>query len=253
MRHRNGLTGRFRHRLRRRAHRITQRLRDTYGLPHHNNKDDPVDELVFILLSLMTTGPSFNRVFDRLKAACPSWSDVLDMPLPALEALIKDAGLSHQKGPRIQSILQRLKRDFGTITLDPLRSMSDQDAEAYLIALPGVGKKAAKCVLMYSFGRDVLPVDTHVWRVARRLGLVASDTPYSRVHEEIENAVGPGDRHAFHVTAISHGRTLCLPFRPICSSCPLRRMCPYPRRATDAAGTGATSNNALEHDAAPSA
>jgi endonuclease III len=189
--------------------------------------------LIFILLSQMTTGPSFNRVYHRVKATYPNWESFLAMPLEDIKAVIKDAGLSGQKAPGLQAILQKIKDDFGAVTLQPLADMTDQDAERYLTSLPRVGTKTAKCVLMYALGRQVLPVDTHVWRVTRRLGLVSEDVPYTKVHEAVEAVVRPGDRYSIHVNGVAHGRALCLALRPRCASCPLRRICPYPARAGD--------------------
>lgn len=217
--------------LRRRAHRAASLLAGAYGSPRHGNKGDPLDELVFIVLSQMTTAPSFGRVYDRLKAATGGWARVRRMPLRRLKSLIKDAGLSHQKAPRIKAILKKLEADFGRPSLGPLRRMDDAAAERYLTALPGVGVKTAKCVMMYSLGREVLPVDTHVWRVARRLGLVGGAVPYLRVHGALEVVVAPGDRYAFHVNALSHGRAVCTALRPKCRACPLRALCPFPTSA----------------------
>lgn len=224
-----------RYRVQLKAHRVAERLHSLYGSPRHDNKDDPLDELVFIILSQMTTRWSFGRVYDRLKARFPSWEMLLALRPAAVRALIKDAGLSNQKGPRLLEIFRRLKADFGKVSLDALREMCDADAERYLTTLPGVGIKTAKCVLMYSLGRDVLPVDTHVWRVARRLGLVLSGLPYTKVHDALEAAVVPGKRYTFHVNAISHGREVCLPRNPRCSACALRLTCAYYRSGGRAA------------------
>jgi endonuclease III len=176
----------------------------------------------------MTTAPSFGRVYDRLKAVAGGWRQVGRMPLRRLKRLIKDAGLSHQKAPRLRSILRKVEADFGDVSLARLRRMGDATAERYLTGLPGVGVKTAKCVTMYSLGREVLPVDTHGWRVARRLGLVGGAVPYSRVHHALEAVVAPGDRYAFHVNALSHGRTVCTALRPKCWTCPVRLLCPFP-------------------------
>ncbi len=214
--------------LRRRAHLAVRILSQAYGSPRHGNKRDPLDELVFIVLSQMTTAPSFQRVYDRLKATTGGWARVGRMALRQLKSVIKDAGLSDQKAPRIKAMLRRVEADFGRPTLSPLRRMDDAAVERYLTALPGVGVKTAKCVMMYSLGREVLPVDTHVWRVASRLGLVGGTVPYSRVHGALETVVAPADRYAFHVNALSHGRVICTASRPKCRDCPLRRLCPFP-------------------------
>jgi endonuclease III len=136
--------------LRQRAHLATTLLHEVYGSPRHDNKDDPLDELIFIILSQMTTRQSYGRVYDRLKTTYPSWEAILDLPLDELKEAIRDAGLINQKAPRIKAILATLKEDFGNVTLDPLREMSDEEAERYLTSLPGVGLKTAKCVLALS-------------------------------------------------------------------------------------------------------
>jgi endonuclease III len=189
-----------------------------------------VDELVFILLSQMTTYHSFNRVFDRLKLSVPDWESVLFMPEADLESFIHDAGLSNQKAPRIRAIFEKLRADFGAVSLDALRSMNTMAAERYLTCLPGIGVKSARCIMMYSLGLPVLPVDTHVWRVARRLGLVGEAVPYNRVHDELHHVVRPADRYSFHVNALSLGRQACIAKRPRCSACPLQHLCPTGQR-----------------------
>lgn len=209
---------------RRRAARATELLEVAYGSPTHRNKTDPLDELVFIVLSQMTTGPSYERVYERLKGAFPSWEPLLSLPVPRLAELIEDAGLSQTKAPRLIAIMKTLQRDFGDVTLDPIKSLDDAAAEAYLVGLPGVGTKTAKCVLMYSMSRMVLPVDTHVFRVASRLNLTDASTPATS-HGDLEDAVEPKHRYSFHVNALAHGREKCLARAPRCERCPLRRLC----------------------------
>lgn len=217
---------------RQRAKRVTFRLESIYGSPRHGNKYDPIDELIFIILSQMTTQPSFDRVFTRLKKETESWDRVIKMPLSILKELIADAGLSNQKGSRIKTILERIKQDFGEISLAGLHNLCDKEVVVYLTSLPGVGIKTAKCVMMYSLGRQVLPVDTHVERVAKRLGLLNTLTPISQIHSELESVVPHTLRYAFHVNALSHGRQVCRAIRPKCPVCQLRRMCQYLKAKT---------------------
>jgi len=215
-------------------------LHEAYGSPRHDNKDDPLDELVFIVLSQMTTRQSYGRVYDRLKATYPSWEALLGLPLDEIKEAIKDAGLINQKAPRIKAILSKLKEDFGRVTLEPLRGMTDEEAERYLTALPGVGLKTAKCVLaLSSLRRQVLPVDTHVWRVSRRLELVGGGLPYARVHGALEEVIPPEDRYSYHVNNLTHGKLTCIALRPRCHRCPLNGFCPYPsKEAADVYGSG---------------
>jgi len=200
-------------------------LAQHYGTPDLGNLPDPLDELVFIVLSQMTTGPSYRRVFRRLHAQVGDWDGALELGPDTLAELIADAGLSRQKARRLTALFARLRVDFGHVTLDPLRAWSAEDAEQYLTGLPGVGVKTAKCVVLFSLGGQVLPVDTHIARVAQRLGLVNADLPARRVHGALEPLVAPPARHAFHVNALIHGQRVCRAVAPRCASCPVLQSC----------------------------
>lgn len=178
----------------------------------------------------MTTHHSFNRVYDKLKSKITRWEELLTIRLSVLRNIIKEGGLSDQKARRIIKIIKRVEQDFGRVSLYPLHKMDDVSAETYLTSLPGVGIKTAKCIMMYSLNRQVLPVDTHVWRVARRLELIAKSVPYSIVHQKLEEVVLPEDRYSFHVNAISHGRAVCIALRPKCIECCLKSICPFPAK-----------------------
>jgi endonuclease III len=213
---------------RRRARRATEVFAWEYGSPDHGNKEDPMDELVYILLSVQTSHRVFLRVYEKLKAACPSWDTLASMDLRKLRRLIADAGLADKRARALKRVAQRIRDDFDVVSLDALRELDDCEAEAYLSSLPGVGTKVAKCVLMYSLGRPVLPVDTHVWRVGIRLGLVDPAIGRSDIHEAFEDVVAPEERYAFHVNALAHGREVCRPEKPRCDRCVVRRMCRNP-------------------------
>lgn len=223
-----------------RAKTIVRRLETAYGSPRHSNKQEPVDELFFIVLSQMTTQPSFDRVFERLKAAYRRWDELLDTPVEELQTFIHDAGLSHQKAPRMKAIARRLADDFGMVSLDKMRTASDADLHDYLTSLPGVGIKTAKCVMMYAFGREVLPADTHVTRVCTRLGLIVEARTPSTLHRELEAVVRPGDRYSLHVNALSHGRAVCRAGSPRCNECPVESQCAFRSAMTLPARTHAT-------------
>ncbi len=170
------------------------------------------------------------ETFRTVKAAFSPWHELL---LPdaerRLRAAIAPLGLVNQKAPRVVEVARRLSADFGDVTLDPLRGMGDAEAEQYLTTLPGVGLKVARCVLMYSLGRDACPVDTHVYRIARRTGLVAEGTTYAQAHEAMHRAVPPDLRYGLHVGFVRLGRTTCKARRPRCASCPLgtAKVCHY--------------------------
>jgi endonuclease III len=207
------------------AREVSKKFKREYGSPRLNNKEDPVDELFFIILSQMTTAPSYERVFDRLKSVVKNWDDIISIPMSKLKYLIADAGLSNQKAPRLKAIARKLKSDFGKVTLEPVAGLPDKAIEDYLTSLPAVGIKTAKCVMMYSMGRKVLPVDTHVARVARRLGLLTNVSSQIEVHNNLETVIARHHRYDFHVNAIAHGRAICRAKIPLCHMCMVHAFC----------------------------
>ena len=207
-----------------RAAVCVSRLKESYGSPFLNNKSDPLDELVFILLSQMTGSVSYERVYDRVKSAIPDWELLIEFPVSELENLITGAGLFRHRATRLKQIAKRLSKDFGKVSLDTLFDYDNEDAQDYLMSLPGIGVKSAKCVLMYSLDRQVLPVDTHTARVAYRLGLVSSNEPLV-VDKELSLVVPPKLRFDFHVNAVAHGRAICKARVPKCNNCVLLSQC----------------------------
>ena len=200
-------------------------MKERYRSPLLNNKPDPLDELVFIILSQITTSPSYERVYDRLNCQIPDWRHLADISVSDLALLIADAGLSGQRAHRLKLIATRLMQDFGEVSLAELFDYDDETAQRYLTSLPGVGVKTAKCVMMYSLGRQVLPVDTHTARVAIRLGLVSSGTRVA-IDRELSVVVPPPLRFDFHVNAVAHGRAVCHAVAPKCGQCMLSSLCP---------------------------
>lgn len=207
-------------------------LEREYGSPRHGNPADPLDDLVYIVISTRSHERRFGETYRQVKCTFPSWDDLTDDRLPELEALLVPGGLGRLKARQIASIIGRLRVDFGSATLAPLRSMSDDEAEAYLTGLWGVSRKVAKCVEMYALGRQVLPVDVHVHRVAGRLGLRVKKRPDTS-QDLVEGAVAPDLRYGFHVNAIAHGRAVCRPRRPRCELCCVASWCRYYRELSD--------------------
>jgi endonuclease III len=200
-------------------------LAKRYANPRHGNKRDPLDELVYIILSTRTGEAVFRGIYRDLKRAFPTWDDVRGRRVAEFHRILAPGGLSSVKAYQLLGIFAALRAEFGRATLAPLRAMADDEAERFLTSLPGVGKKVAKCVLMYSLDRPVLPVDVHTHRVAVRLGLAAKRRPDTS-QDLIEAQVPPELRYGFHVNAVAHGRAICLPRRPMCGSCVLRECCP---------------------------
>lgn len=208
---------------------ICEALAATYGSPRHGNKANPLDELVYIILSNRTQDTSFRRIFAAVKRRYPSWNLVTDRSRTRLERILAPGGLNRLKTRQLLAILRTLRQEFGYPTLAPLRKLSEPEAERFLTGLSGVGRKVAKCVLMYSLGRPVLPVDVHVHRVASRLGFQVKRRPDTS-QELIEGAIPPKFRYSFHVNAVAHGRSMCLPRKPLCRECPVRPYCAFPQQ-----------------------
>jgi len=205
---------------------VERRLREQYGQPRHHNKRDPLAELVFILLSTQTREAEYRRTFTALWSRYRSWRKVLDAPSAELEELIRFGGFARRKVALLKSLLQTVRDDCGDVSLRFLRGMPDDEAERYLTALPGVGPKTARCVMMYSLDRDVLPVDTHVWRIAGRLGWHSGGKhPEHRASRELEQSIAPRLRSSLHVTMVAHGRAVCRA-SPRCEACALSDLCP---------------------------
>ena len=209
-----------------RAREIERRLRKAYGQPRHFNPEDPLDDLIFLVLSRMTQEIKYVRTYARLRRSLSTWNEVRDAPADELEALIHEAGLAPTKAAQILAILADIEKREGILSLHRLRSMADAEVERYLTSLPGVARKTALCVMLYTLGRDVLPVDTHVWRVAQRLGLAPAGEWSGRRGRDLEAAVPRELRGPLHVTMIAHGRQVCRARAPGCKCCMLADLCP---------------------------
>lgn len=206
-----------------RVRAIRDRLRQMYGRPVNRPHRQPVDELVLTVLSQNTNDRNRDVAYGRLRERFPSWKAVRDAPRETVVDAIRPGGLAEQKAPRIQRILRELGED---LDLEWLRDAPREEALAYLTSLPGVGRKTAACVLIFSFDRPEIPVDTHVHRVAGRLGLFRERAAFEEAHDEMLAVVDPEDAYELHVNLIRHGRRICRP-DPRCEECALRRMCPW--------------------------
>jgi endonuclease-3 len=209
----------------RRVRAIRGRLREMYGQPVNEPHGHPIAELVKTVLSQHTNDRNRDRAFAALRERFPLWEEVRDAPVSAVEEVIRPGGLGKQKAPRIQAILDQLGEhpdlDW-TETAPPAESM------AYLDSLPGVGRKTAACVLMFTWGIPEIPVDVHIHRVGGRLGFFPEKASFERAHDEMMAAVDPADAYELHMNMIRHGREVCRP-KPRCGECELRRMCPWYR------------------------
>jgi endonuclease-3 len=186
-----------------------------------------IDEIVATVLSQHTSDVNSERAFAQLKDRFPSWEEVADAPPEQVADAIRCGGIAEQKARRIQQILVAIEDREGRLDVDRLRDLDDATVEAYLRSLPGVGPKTAACVLTFSMGRPAFPVDTHVHRVAIRLGWIPANTTADKAHQLLTPLVPPGIRYDLHVALIAHGRTVCRAQRPRCEICVVRDLCAY--------------------------
>lgn len=205
---------------------IMDRLAALYGDPKHIPHGDAVAELVLTVLSQNTADTNSGRAFIQMMRRYPSWEAIAAAPTAELIATIQRGGLAPQKAPRIQAILRAVGERSPGWDLQFLREMPFEEARAWLRALPGVGPKTAACVLLFALGLPAMPVDTHVERVSKRLGLIPEKTTAEQAHGLLESLVLPADYYRFHMLLIKHGRRTCIARRPVCGRCPLAAECP---------------------------
>jgi endonuclease-3 len=187
---------------------------------------DPVEELVLTVLSQNTSDVNRDRAFAALRERFPTWDALAAARVEEVAEAIRPGGLSQIKAPRILAILGEIRDRDGSLDLAWMRDATDDRITAYLTTLPGVGPKTAACVLAFSLERPVIPVDTHVHRVAGRLGWIPPGTGADRAHAILADVVPPKLRVSMHVGLIRLGREICKPARPRCEDCPLNDLCP---------------------------
>ncbi len=206
-------------------------LLQIYGDKRWRKRAEPVDELILTVLSQHTNDLNRDRAFEQLKSRFPLWEQVLTAKTRSIAAAIKAAGLSNQKAPRIKAILKQISEfNSGKLSLDFLSDMPIEEAMRWLKRLPGVGPKTAGCVLLFSFGRPVFPVDTHIFRISKRLGWIDEKVTEAQANELLDKVVPNEIKYRLHLNMIAHGRKVCKPQKPLCAECVLKQMCHYYQR-----------------------
>ena len=225
-------------------------LAEMYGTPTWQRVYDPTSELILTILSANSADINAEKAFDALSRhwpssvaevdtkvyrpgwggdgigrATPDWSAVADAPIDELTDVIRPGGLANQKAPRIQAALHRVRDERGDYSLEFLTDMSPADALAWLVAIPGVGRKTASVVLLFSFGMPLIPVDRHVERVSQRIGLVPPKATALQAHDYLAALVPLERSHEAHVNLITHGRQTCHAQRPACGRCAIAYRC----------------------------
>jgi endonuclease-3 len=214
---------------------VLERLSAEYGPVKWAPRLEPVDELIFTVLTQHTSDLNAGRAYRAMRARYPAWEDVIAADPVELATAIRSGGLANQKSVRIQQILTMVRQRRPDFDLRFLASLPLAEAKAWLTSLPGVGPKTAAVTLAFSLGMSAMPVDTHIFRVARRTRLIGPRTSVEDAHDRLESMVAPHDVYAFHVLLIQHGRRTCQARRPRCGSCALAERCPS---STVQAGAG---------------
>lgn len=216
--------------LSRRLADVDRRLASTYGRPRRPRRD-PLDTLVETVLSQHTSDVNSGRAFASLKDAFPTWARAAAAPQPALEDAIRVGGLARVKSVTLARLLSEVKRRHGGYDLTALRTLRHAAARERLRGLPGVGPKTQACVLLFACGKPAFPVDTHVHRIVRRLGLVPVGASAAAAQDALEPATPARHALPLHLNLIRLGREICRPREPRCPVCPLRPVCAYAKEA----------------------
>ena len=209
--------------------RVALELKKEYKNFAHHNKKNPLDELFFILCSIKRSEKVYVKAFKSLKRNFPRYDLLAAASTKKISRTIFWGGLQNQKAAIAKEIINRLIESFGKPTLAPLKKMSDEECESYLTSLPGVGKKVARCVMLYSLDRQVFPVDAHCWRLAHRLGWNGADRQNgncsNKAMDLLQALIPPKLRFSLHVNMVSHGRKICTAHKPKCCECSIVFFC----------------------------
>ncbi len=224
--------------LRRHVVRALDRLERRFGRPRRGRAAPPLDELILTILSQNTNDRNRDRAYASLRRSFPTWEGVLGARTGQIEEVIRIGGLSRTKSRVILEILRRINRERGRLSLDHLRRLPTEEARSYLAGFKGVGEKTVNCVLLFACGRPAFPVDTHIHRVASRIGWVPPKATPARTHAIMGRLVPAGRCLSGHINLITLGRRYCRPRAPDCPACPVRRGCHYGRNGSARSGRG---------------
>ncbi len=226
--------------LRSKTRRVVALLEKTFGVPERGtSRRPPLDVLISTLLSQHTSDANSGRAYERLRERYPRWEEVAAARSSSIAAAIRPGGLARQKSLRIRKILRIVKDRYGSLDLTVLNRRSDDEVMKDLCSLDGVGAKTAACVLLFSLGRDVFPVDTHVHRTCSRLGLARGSRTPEETYDRMKGLVPRGKSYSFHLNLIRFGRSVCRSRFPLCGKCPLYAECLFPQKRARKQASGA--------------
>ena len=206
---------------------IAAALTEVYGTLDWSRNQDGMDELISCILSQSTNDANRDRAFARLKQRFPDWEAVRFADLDDLIEAVRPAGLANQKAPRIQSALAVIFEKAGDYSIDFLDDLPMDEAKAWLVSLKGIGPKTAAIVLCFAYGKPAFPVDTHIYRVSKRLGFLPEKLSADDAHPVMEAIAPPEDYYQFHIQLIQHGRDTCHARKPACERCPISQHCDF--------------------------
>lgn len=206
---------------------VVQNLKAVYGVPKPRRRLDPLDVLIETILSQSTTNANSGRAFESLKQRFPQWEAARRARVTSIEAAIKSGGLAKQKSVRIKVLLNEILKRRGSLDLSFLKQMPLEEARQFLASFKGVGPKTVACTLLFAFDRPMFPIDTHIFRIARRLGLIPEKCSDGEAHELLGKMIPKERYYEVHINLIRHGRKVCRPRDPLCDQCCLVDYCEY--------------------------
>ena len=211
------------------VYKVARALKKEYKDFAHHNKKNLLDELLFILCSVKRSEAVYRRAFRSLKQAFPTFGALSKASKKELLSKVDWGGLQNQKAASVKALMAAIVDRFGRPSLSKLKYLNDEECEEFLSSLPGVGKKVARCVMLYSLDRKVFPVDTHCWRIADRLGWIkhSGNGNYcsSATMDQLQEMIPPNLRFGLHVNMVSLGREICMARNPKCDGCPIGKYC----------------------------
>lgn len=213
--------------LHQKAQIISDALEELLGIPTWDGTEDVLECLILTILSQNTTDVSRDKGYAKLREKFPTWEDVLQADADAVEATIRIVGLGKQKTETLKNFLSWLKMEHGELSLEFIHDMKTEDALDFLIQHKGIGIKTASVTLSFACGREVFPVDTHILRISKRLGLISSNCSAEKAHHELPQIIPKGKSYPFHMNLIYFGRQICNARKPLCEKCPLTQYCLY--------------------------
>ncbi len=205
---------------------ITERLENAFGIPEFEGRGKPLGSLILTILSQSTNDKNRDTAYERLKNRFDDWEAVMNAPATEIADAIRPAGLGNQKSVRIKDVLRWVYDTYGTFDLDFLCDMNPQEVIDTFIQLKGVGIKTVSVVLMFTCGVDIFPVDTHVHRICKRLGLVPENATAEKTHHMMQPLVPKGKSYSLHMNFLHLGRNVCYARKPKCDICPIKELCP---------------------------